>query len=190
MFSFLSLPPEIRNSIYKYLFLHGAIIDHNFRRRPLNLHPKILETCSLIHNEASKILYSNTLKVDLYLAQDKDDITLDTYIPEDEFTDGPKLREAKRKLKLQFISRFRSLSITLRCYEVADFFIVRPQVLELCEVLMTMNIMSLEIRLRSGSPQDGWEILLPFNQLRIPKVKIFGGQETYVMMKKMKLLDF
>jgi len=67
-FPFLSLPPEIRNKIYRYLLTRAGPIrsPHRPRQyaRPSNVQPCILATSRQIHNEAVRILYQeNSLEI-------------------------------------------------------------------------------------------------------------------------------
>jgi hypothetical protein len=67
-FPFLSLPPEIRNKIYRYLLTRSGPIRSPHRPRqyaiPTNLHPCILAANRQIHNEALRILYQeNALEI-------------------------------------------------------------------------------------------------------------------------------
>ena len=70
----LSLPPELRVNIYEYLFppyeRSFSACDRIYRDRPAKdaiVHVALLQSCRLIHSEATPILYTNiTFTVVIY----------------------------------------------------------------------------------------------------------------------------
>ena len=61
--SFMTLPPEVRVKIYRSLLRFDSWICMR-RGQVDNLHPAILATCRLIHNEAIVVLYEENLFVE------------------------------------------------------------------------------------------------------------------------------
>lgn len=57
--SFLNLPAEIRNEIYRYLLIspNALSLTRLTQRKGLELFPQILRTCKTVRTEASTILY-------------------------------------------------------------------------------------------------------------------------------------
>ena len=67
--SLLNLPPEVRLRIYHLLLHHESWICMRRMRPPCQrlpnaLHPAILATCRLIHNEAISVLYEENLFIE------------------------------------------------------------------------------------------------------------------------------
>jgi hypothetical protein len=74
--SFLDLPPEVRDLVYRELLVSDGPLRGRFNRPPAanlstttvesyNLHPAILRTCQKVYLEAKGLLYKNTLCIEL-----------------------------------------------------------------------------------------------------------------------------
>lgn len=180
---FLSIPSELQIWIYTYLLLQNTVITERWedmsqeshihlRRARFNLHLTILQTCSFIQNEASEILYSNTIGIELFHPTSDNPFHVNTYMYSPSSEDD--LNKQKMEM-IQAIRPFWSLFIKVRCNEAVDVTTVHPLVNKLCDRLSTMSIKSLEIGLRLNCSNSVWEILMPFNQLwSVSQVKILG----------------
>lgn len=174
--SFLGLPPEVRNMIYRILLVndktlgsHSPAMSRAEWTSEFGLHPAILRVCSQLHREASSILNSeNTIGIYIcgFVNEDEEESGEEVERRDSEDECGANIIVMNnRVLYSALISKFQRFEIVI---ERADYSAVRTEVRYFCNhYLRTMPALR-HLGLYLEKDKGRWyrKTLGPFGMLR------------------------